>query len=555
MTSHRSSRALGAISGCALLLGIAVACSTHSNATSTVRRGDGGSDSTTGGTTSTGGDSSTGGSNLCVGDTCHPQPEAGPSPPGCGDGVLTKDEACDDGNTVSDDGCSSDCLMVELGFSCPTAGMACTHVAKCGDGVATPPEFCDDGGDAAGDGCSAFCTLEPGYKCSGTPSVCTKTTCGDGVKEGTESCDDGNTDPYDGCSTTCQTEPNCKAGACASDCGDGLIIDEECDDGNTRNGDGCSDKCKKEPGFNCTVDTTVPDVLNVPIIYRDFRDHADTYHGHPNFHWSGLATATTKIVKVDLDKDGKPEFGGGGDWQIGSQANFSTWYRPSDYSLKFAETLPLTNTAGVYTYDSTAFFPLDKRGWAVDPTHPETLFAGDSGLHNFLFTSEVHYWFKYDAAKGATLSFRGDDDVWVFIAGKLSVDLGGVHDAVSGTITVNGSAVDTSGAALNLVQDKVYEIDVFQAERNPGGSNYKLQLSGFNSNPSVCMPVCGDGILTIGEQCDDGVNAGGYGKCGPGCVLTEYCGDGIVQPEEDCDDGNRVDTDDCNNACRQLVVH
>jgi cysteine-rich repeat protein len=71
----------------------------------------------------------------------------------------------------------------------------------------------------------------------------------------------------------------------------------------------------------------------------------------------------------------------------------------------------------------------------------------------------------------------------------------------------------------------------------------------------VCAAICGDGILSLGEQCDDGVNAGGYGKCGPGCVLGDYCGDGNVQSGEDCDDGNRVNEDDCNNACRILIVH
>ena len=79
-------------------------------------------------------------------------------------------------------------------------------------------------------------------------------------------------------------------------------------------------------------------------------------------------------------------------------------------------------------------------------------------------------------------------------------------------------------------------------------------MSGFNGNPTLCTPVCGDGILSIGEQCDDGMNQGGYGKCAPGCVLTEYCGDGIVQAGEDCDDGNHVDKDACNNACRDLHV-
>jgi hypothetical protein len=41
----------------------------------------------------------------------------------------------------------------------------------------------------------------------------------------------------------------------------------------TRNGDGCSDQCKVEPGFTCAAATTEVDTLNVPIVYRDFRDH------------------------------------------------------------------------------------------------------------------------------------------------------------------------------------------------------------------------------------------------------------------------------------------
>jgi fibro-slime domain-containing protein len=294
--------------------------------------------------------------------------------------------------------------------------------------------------------------------------------------------------------------------------------------------------------------------MTVPIVYRDFRPHEDSYLPHPNFHWSGLSTATTDIVKLRVDAEGKPEYSGVGNWHVDSQANFSSWYRPSNLSIAFAETLTLTDTGGKYTFDDSEFFPLDGRGWVVDQTNPEALQAGAGGDHNFFFTSEVRYWVKYDPTTNATLSFRGDDDVWVFVAGTLVVDLGGVHDAVSGSFTLNAATMDTKGTALNLTAGSVYEIDVFQAERNPGGSNYKLELSGFNPAASVCTPICGDAILGLGEQCDDGMNAGGYGKCGPGCVLSEYCGDGTVQPDEDCDDGNRVDNDACNNACRILVI-
>src|SRR5262245_2628370 len=47
-----------------------------------------------------------GGSTIPV---MHPD---GGMPPGCGNGQRTRDEACDDGNNMSGDGCSADCLVV-----------------------------------------------------------------------------------------------------------------------------------------------------------------------------------------------------------------------------------------------------------------------------------------------------------------------------------------------------------------------------------------------------------------------------------------------------------
>src|SRR4029077_20205161 len=132
----------------------------------------------------------------------------------------TSDEACDDGNTNPDDGCSSDCKSVAPGYSCNPPGKPCHRVARCGDGVLVAPELCDDGNTKAGDGCSATCKVELGFKCNGSPSTCTPTKCGDKIVEGAEACDAGNPTPSDGCSADCQSEPNCTAasGACVSRC-------------------------------------------------------------------------------------------------------------------------------------------------------------------------------------------------------------------------------------------------------------------------------------------------------------------------------------------------
>ncbi len=46
----------------------------------------------------------------------------------CGDGVRDRpDEACDDGNTDDDDGCSAAC-EIEAGWACPTEGAPCLEI-------------------------------------------------------------------------------------------------------------------------------------------------------------------------------------------------------------------------------------------------------------------------------------------------------------------------------------------------------------------------------------------------------------------------------------------
>lgn len=59
----------------------------------------------------------------------------------------------------------------------------------CGDGVRDPGETCDDWNlDWQEDGCSRACTIDPGWACQGSPSVCAD-TCGNGVRDGFEACD------------------------------------------------------------------------------------------------------------------------------------------------------------------------------------------------------------------------------------------------------------------------------------------------------------------------------------------------------------------------------
>ena len=165
--------------------------------------------------------------------------------------------ACDDGNTVSGDGCS-DTGDVEAGYSCTGSPSIC--VATCGDGMVVGTERCDDGNSSVGDGCDASCAPEAGYSCSGTPSTCLA-TCGDGIMAGAEACDDGNIEAGDGCDPSCTIEAGYSCigtpSDCAIRCGDGIVGGtEQCDDGNLDSGDGCNASCVPSTGENCS-DTIV----------------------------------------------------------------------------------------------------------------------------------------------------------------------------------------------------------------------------------------------------------------------------------------------------------
>jgi cysteine-rich repeat protein len=76
-------------------------------------------------------------------------------------------------------------------------------------------------------------------------------------------------------------------------------------------------------------------------------------------------------------------------------------------------------------------------------------------------------------------------------------------------------------------------------------------------------PRCGDSVVTDGEQCDDGMNVGAYGGCAPGCVIGPHCGDGSIavsvdpttgKPYEECDDGNDTSHDGCSNCKLDIAV-
>lgn len=521
----------------------------------------------------------------------------------CGDGKVTGTEQCDDGNKNSKDGCSSTCNL-EPGWSCLVPGTACTAAECGDGYLAGSEQCDDgnkNNGDGCSSNClmqpktttTNPTSTNPGktvvdhYKCPTPGQACVKTTCGDGKKEGTEQCDDGNTKAFDGCSPSCQLEPKCPNGKCQAVCGDGVLFDfdadndgkndEECDDGNTSDGDGCSSTCKVESGYQCTPqDEGAPSFVDIPITVRDFKYYAST-GGHPDFERYKAASTpdnptyhpgTKQLVKSTLSAGlfGIPQFNRSYDpaqtinqVQITDASSFSDWYSDTtgfnrgkrvdglsvrltkqpngSYVFNSATDEPYKSKGPRYvlTTNKGIFLPIDNMGWGNE-------LGGDPAdtKSNFAFTTELRYWFTYDKNTAPTFTFNGDDDVWVFVNGKLVVDLGGLRAPLEGSFTLD----TTTAASLGLQDKQLYEIALFHAERRSYGSNFWLTLKGFNKKHSVCTEKCGDGIKTASEQCDNGnanTDSGAYGSCTKQCKLGPYCGDKkVTNPPEQCDDGTNL---------------
>ncbi|GJM18253.1 MAG: hypothetical protein DHS20C14_04660 [Phycisphaeraceae bacterium] len=254
----------------------------------------------------------------------------------------------------------------------------------------------------------------------------------------------------------------------------------------------------------------LPEKRALQAIIRDFRG-ADEANGHADFQ-SFSGDTTVGLVEPMLDADGRPvaadlrgqkivtnytdadgrpinpalydaTFGdtigvletGPSSNGLTSAVSFSQWYRDiPGINASTQVDLVLTREPGTdrYVFDSDidtpyaargGFFPID--GALYGDYHQ----LRDGEAHNYHFTTHIATEFTHTPADEQVFSFTGDDDVWVFVDGRLVLDLGGLHSKREQTVDI--SRLDW------LVAGENYRLDIFHAERRFRDSNFRIETT------------------------------------------------------------------------------
>jgi cysteine-rich repeat protein len=523
--------------------------------------------------------------------------------PGCGDGVVNFAEACDDGNDVEGDGCDTNCTQSFCGNgvqapdeSCDdgntVSGDGCDDTCKptgCGNGSVSAGEDCDAGNAVEGDGCDSNCTMS---------------ACGNSVVGGTEQCDDGNTTSADGCSSACteetlEMEPNDDGTPNTGALGIvGNDFDTAAPDANGEITESTAivatlDPAGDEDIFKLANHDAVPkrvklDTWNLasgfgigvpcgPSIDTGIqvKNAAGTVLAENDDLIAGTQRCSTltfgllpgEVVYVQImDFD---------DNEVIPSYALVIDFAPAvcgDGVLGAGETCDDTNTTA--GDGCSAMCQLENSLTEVEPNEDGSPQTGGSGINGNDF-STVHPLSNGAIANDTTLigalSPVGDEDIYAitnirpnpvnvtFETWSLAFDFGiGVPcGATVDTALVIRDAAGTSLANNNDRSGTADQCSKLTYSMFPGETRF---LHVVEDGDNLAVPkyalvvkfddvVCGDNVIGLGEQCDDGNTMSGD-NCSSTCQIEPFCGDSIMQPSEQCDDGNNMPDDGCDSTCQ-----
>ncbi|MEM9419641.1 MAG: fibro-slime domain-containing protein [Planctomycetota bacterium] len=234
-----------------------------------------------------------------------------------------------------------------------------------------------------------------------------------------------------------------------------------------------------------------PDPINAhPDFEFDMGHCWDAVNQSPTF-LGGMAHSIldTGIVQSMLSVDGVPVHSGSSFSTNNDAGLFDKWYKHDpDYNVMLTDTLVLDQigSSNAYGIDSNAFFPLDGKGLGNTISLDADGLTPDCGIpfyngtpiesgHNWHWTMHISTEFVYEG--GETFSFRGDDDLWVFIDGELALDLGGLHAATGASEPFVSGSIDLDTIIGLAEVGTTHQFDLFYAERYHNDSNFKMETS------------------------------------------------------------------------------
>lgn len=202
-------------------------------------------------------------------------------------------------------------------------------------------------------------------------------------------------------------------------------------------------------------------------------------NGHPDFEYTIFSDTGIPSDTLVGGANGYITYGAhpNGTLTTHNASRFSQWYTSVpgvNIVIPLSITLNLVpGSLTMYRYVNDSFFPIDNQGW------------GNQGRnHNFHFTYEIRLDFTYVAGAGHSFNFTGDDDLWVFVNGKLVIDLGGVHGAEDASFNP-----DLNASSLGLVPNQTYNMVVYFAERHTTQSEFAITTNlAFGC---TCLDACG----------------------------------------------------------------
>lgn len=175
------------------------------------------------------------------------------------------------------------------------------------------------------------------------------------------------------------------------------------------------------------------------------------------------------------------------------------------------------------TYDTASSkFTLSKRNCTNQSNTPCFAPFGSDTAHNkysFGMNLGAEFYMPKDGKvnnQDMVFDFTGDDDVWVFIDGVLVLDLGGIHQALDGSINFatgkitydkpqsNGNspaatiaeAFSKAGEKWDSTPYKTHHLSFFYLERGDGGSNCKIKFN-LPVKPSKAIDIEKETLGTI----------------------------------------------------------